>query len=201
MTDATMTAKGGPNESTGQEEKKKMIFNLTMDKRVDLAVSVVIILYGAFMVYKASQFLQGRVEDIFTAKGMPYAAGSLLIICGIILTIIRISTWSELPGNMVVSEATKEDDEGHPASWKRAWAIIVLAWIDVWLYQSCGYLVTTPIFLFACLWIMGIRSWKKLVLFPLIFTLATYYVFAQIMKFLIPLGFLENPLRELGFVL
>jgi putative tricarboxylic transport membrane protein len=201
MTEATMTAKSGTNENTGQEEvKKEAPFSLTMDKRIDLVIAVFIIFYGAFMVYHASRFMQGRVEDIFTAKGMPYACGIFLIICGIILTILRISSWSEMPGNLVVSEATKEDDEGHPANWKRSFAIIGLAWIDVWLYSSLGYLITTPLFLFGCVWLMGVRSWKKVVLFPLIFTAATWYVFSQIMGFLIPLGVLEDPFRALGFL-
>ena len=204
MTEESVGAKGGTSENTNQtaeEKTSKMGISITMDKRVDLALALFLIAYGLFMIIVASDFQEGRVQDIVTSKGAPYAAGAFLILCGIILTVMRIATWSALPGNFVVSEATKEDEEGYPASWKRAFAIIGAAWIDVWLLKWLGYLITTPLFLFFAVWAMGGRSWKRLIIFPLVFTLATWYVFSQLLGFLIPLGFLEPLARSLGFLL
>ncbi len=204
MTEDGMAAKNDTKETMGQGGEKKapaMPSSISMDKRVDLALAIFIVSYGVFMIIIASGFQEGRVQDMVTAKGMPYLTGIFLIICGIILSVLRLATWSELPGNLVVSEATKEDEEGYPTSWKRAFAIIGAAWIDVWLLKSLGYLIATPLFLFAALLIMGVRSRKKLIIFPIVFTLATWYVFSQILGFLIPLGFLEPLARSLGFLL
>lgn len=202
MTEDTLAAKSGTNENTSQgDEKKPATFFLTMDKHVDLALAIVLILFGIFLCVMASTFYMGRVDDFFTAKGMPYATGTFLIICGIILTVLRLASWSEIPGHFVVSEAVKEDEEGYPASWKRAFAIIAASWIALWLWRSLGYVIVTPLFLIAVLWFMGERKWKKIILFSIIFGFASWYLFSQILNFMIPLGVLEPLARSLGFLL
>jgi hypothetical protein len=47
---------------------------------------------------------------------------------------------------------------------------------------------------------LGVRSWGKLIGFPTIFTFMTWYVFSQLLGFVIPLGFLTPFARSLGLV-
>jgi len=53
-------------------------------------------------------------------------------------------------------------------------------------------------FLLVFLLDMGVRSWKMLVAFPVIFTLLTWYVFSQPLKVILPLGPLTTFARSLG---
>jgi putative tricarboxylic transport membrane protein len=192
LTDGDTAAEGTVNTS---------LFCITMDKRIDLVIAICFILYGLFLIVVASQFPAGLVTDLITAYGMPYLTGGFLIVFGGILVTVRIATWSALPGNLVISEADKEDEEGYPASWKRAFSIIFLALVVVLLLDSLGYLIATPLFLIGTVWLMGVRTWKRLFLFPILFALATWYVFSQVLGFLIPLGILEETARSLGFLL
>jgi putative tricarboxylic transport membrane protein len=92
----------------------------------------------------------------------------------------------------------KDDDEGYPASWIRAWAVIVAAWLSTWLLQPLGFLVSTTLFLLVFLLVMGVRSWKMLIGFPTIYTLVTWYIFSQLLKIILPLGPLTRLARSLG---
>ena len=95
MTEESAVAKNGTRENTSQvaEDKISSIgLSITMDKRVDLALAIFLIAYGLFMIIVASDFQEGRVQDIVTSKGAPYATGLFLIICGIILTMLQLAT-------------------------------------------------------------------------------------------------------------
>ena len=202
MTTDTTAAQSGTNENTSQgEEKKKTLFKITMDKRVDLALTIILGLFGIFLCVMASTFYMGRVDDMFTAKGAPYVAGAFIIICSIILVVLQIRSWSAIPGRFVVSEAQKEDEEGYTSSWKRAFAVVLAATISALLWESIGYVIMTPLFMIVALLIMGERSWKKIIIFGLIFGLASWYLFHQILVFMIPMGILEPLARSLGLLM
>ena len=202
MTADTTAAQGGTNENKSQgEEKKKFAFSITMDKRVDLALSIVLGLFGIFLCVMASTFYMGRVDDMFTAKGAPYVTGVFLLICSIILVVLQVRSWSEIPGRFVVSEAAKEDEEGHPASWKRAFGVVIAASITSILWHPVGYVIMVPLFMIAALLIMGETRWRKILIFALIFGFGSWYLFSQILAFIIPLGILEPLARSLGLLL
>jgi hypothetical protein len=202
MTADTTAAQSGTNENTSQgEEKKKTLFKITMDKRVDLALTIILGLFGIFLCVMASTFYMGRVDDMFTAKGAPYVTGVFITICSIILVVLQIRSWSAIPGRFVVSEAAKEDEEGYTSSWKRAFAVVLAATISALFWESIGYVIMTPLFMIVALLIMGERSWKKIIMFGLIFGLASWYLFHQILVFMIPMGILEPLARSLGLLM
>ena len=192
--------KRSSNEETSRGDEGKaspLKLSLTMDKRIDLAVDAAIVLLGVFILVKTRDILPGTVADPITSRGMPNIGGILLIFFGIILTATRLLTWSALPSNLVPAEG-KEDEEGHPASWIRAWAVILAAWLSVWLLKPLGFLLATPPFLLVFLLIMGVRSWGRLISYPIIYTLLTWYVFSQLLKVILPLGPLTRLGRSLG---
>jgi protein-S-isoprenylcysteine O-methyltransferase Ste14 len=200
MTDDTKTEKDGNNKDANREDKGKpslQKLSITMDKRVELAVAAAVVLFGVLLIVDARGIEEGLLPDPIGSRGMPEITGIFLIIVGIILGVMRLATWSVLPGHLVPSEG-HEDEEGHPASWVRAFSIILAAWLSVWLQRSLSYLIATPLFLFVALWFLGVRSWGKLIAFPIIFTLAVWCIFSQVLGFVIPLGFLTPFARSLG---
>ena len=194
------TAKSGAVEDVGREDEEKAApekVSITMDKRIELAVAVALILSGVFMLITARDIPPGSVDDPLTSRGLPNITAVLLIIFGVILTVMRLLTWSRLPGNLVPAEG-KGDEEGHPASWIRAWSVVVAAWLAMWLLTPVGFLFSMPLFLLTYLLIMGVRSWKMLIGFPVIYTLVTWYIFAQPLKVMLPLGPITPFARSLG---
>jgi len=200
MPEEAKGAKDGPNDETKQgneEESLEFPVRLTMDKRIELAIFGVIVLFGVFLIREASKIRAGLIPDPITAKGMPYLTGIFLIMSGITLGVMRLLTWSALPGNLVPGEG-HEDEEGHPSSWIRVFTIVVTTWISVMLLKPLGYLLATPFFMIIAVWSMGVRDWKKLIGFPVLYTLVTWFIFSQPLQFVLPLGFLTPFFRSLG---
>ena len=194
------TAKSGVVKDMGREDEEIAApekISITTDKRCDLAVAIAIILSGVFILVMARDIRLGTVSDPITSRGLPHLTGILLIVFGAILTGMRLLIWSGLPGNLVPQEG-KEDEPGHPASWIRAWAVIVAMLLSVWLLKPLGYLLTVPLFMLAFLLIMKVRSWKMLIGFPTIFALSTWYAFSQVLKVILPMGPLTAFARSLG---
>jgi hypothetical protein len=200
MAKDTQVTQGGVHEEAtleGEEKPSLETLNITMDKRIDLALTIVFILMGVFMIKEARGFRSGKQPDWFTSRGFPILAGGLLILEGVALAAIRLITWSKLPGNCVPEEG-QEDEKGYPVSWVRCMLVILLSFMWEWFLIPLGLLIVTPLYLILCLWVMGERSWVILIVFSIIFTLANWITFGPLLGIRFPLGPLTNFLYSLG---
>jgi putative tricarboxylic transport membrane protein len=202
MTENAQAAKRGTNEGVAQSEKEEASadkISITMDKRIELSIMVGMVLLGVFILVKARGIRLGLVPDPVTSRGLPIIVGIFFVIDGVILGVLRLMSWSALPGNLVPAEG-KKDEKGHPASAARALSIAAAALLWAFLLKPLGYLIVTPVFLLAFLRLMGMRSWAKIICFPIIYTLATWYIFSQLLLVILPLGPLADFARFLGLM-
>ena len=202
MVEDTQTAKRGTNEDTSREDEEKAsleTLSITMDKRFDLMVAVGIVLVGAFILVEARDIRAGSIPDPITSRGLPNITGILLIVFGIILTVLRLRSWSELPGHFVPEEG-QTDEEGHPASALRYFGIALASLLWVLLIRPLGFLFVTPLVLWVVIMLMNVRSRIKLIAFPILFTLLTWLMFSQVLSIIMPLGPLTPFARSLGLV-
>jgi putative tricarboxylic transport membrane protein len=200
MAQDVRAAERGTNEDASRPEKEEAStekLSITMDKRIDLAIALAIVLLGVLMLVWARDIQAGQIPDPITSRGLPNIMGIFFIIGGSILGMLRLKTWSALPGNFVPEEG-KTDEKGHPASWVRTFGIATGALLWVWLLDPLGYVFVTPLFMLVFLLVMGVRSWMQIIGFPTIFTLATWYIFSQVLQIILPLGPLAPFLRSLG---
>jgi len=170
-----------------------------MDKRVDLVLSLLWVVFGIVTVYVATGFRVGGFPDPVTARGLPYVTGTYLVVAGIVLAVRRIMTSSQIPGRYAVSEG-REDEPGYPASWRRSFALVALAALWAYSLKYAGFLVATPVMIFAMLWLMEVRSAAKLILFPLLFSFFSWLIFSQVLGVILPLGFLSPWARRWGLI-
>jgi hypothetical protein len=194
MSEGVRTAKEGANESVGLEQERSDLrhdLGITMDKRGELALAVGTGLLGVFILVASRNIRAGLLHDPITSRGLPIMTGILLIIGGIALTVRQLLTWSVLPGNLVPEEG-QTDEEGYPASWVRAFGIILVSFIWQWLLKPAGFLIATPFYLAASSWIMGVKSWVKIIGFSIIFTLLVWAIFHPLLYIKLPLGPLED---------
>lgn len=186
----------GPDAAADEEQD---IIRIEMDKRVDLVLSLLWVVFGIVTVYVATGFRVGGFPDPVTARGLPYVTGSYLVVAGIVLAVRRIMTWSQIPGRYAVSEG-REDEPGYPASWLRSFTIVALAGLWAYSLKYAGFLVATPVMIFAMLWLMEVRSAAKLILFPLLFSFISWAIFSQVLGVILPLGFLSPWARRWGLI-
>ena len=169
-----------------------------MDKRCDLAVSIFTVLLGIFVLIAARKIRTGLVVDPITPRGLPNMMGAILIIGGFILAVQQLLNWSKLPGHLVPEEG-QEDEVGYPVSAARAIGIILLSAVWEGLLPRLGYLIITPLYLIACSWVMSVRSWKKVIGFSVIYTVASWVIFGPLLGVRIPLGTFGPLFESLGF--
>jgi hypothetical protein len=122
----------------------------------------------------------------------------MLTIGGALLAIRRAVRWRQ-EGSIVPEEGTADDAGVEPGSAQRAISIWVVAFVYVLALPTIGYLVATPLFLAAVLWLFSVRGAMLLVL-PLGFTVPVYLIFVVLLNVRLPTGFLDAPLRSLGLV-
>jgi len=200
MPEITQTAKGSTNEVTSREDEGKPSLEkleITMDKRVDLAVALGIVLVGALVLIMARNIRAGSIPDPIGSRGLANITGSFLIIFGIALAVLRLISWSALPGNLVPNDG-QLDEEGYPASTLRYFATALSALLWVWLMKPLGFIIVTPLFMLALILLMGTRSKIKLIFFPTLFSLVLWYAFSQPLHVILPLGPLTLIARSLG---
>ena len=202
MAEDLQTVGSGIKEQANQSDKEKISLEklrFTMDKRIDLAVSVTIVLLGVFVIVGARNIRAGSVPDPITSRGMPYVAGSFFVIGGIIVGVMQFKIWSALPGHLVPAEG-RTDEEGHPASWVRAFSIVLVSLLWAWFLKPLGYLIATPLFVLVGSILLGLRSRAMIIGFPIIFSILTWYVFSQFFEIRLPLGPLMSFVRSLGLM-
>lgn len=180
-------------------EEGEPSIRIEMDKRVEFAVLLAMIAFGAGVIYVASGFRVGSFPDPVTTRGLAYFTGGYLIVAGVYLATRRLLTWSAIPGKYTLSEGN-EDERGHPASSLRAFAIMGLAILWAVTVMPVGFLIVTPLILAAVVWMMDVRAPGKLIAFPLIFTLVTWLLFAQMLGIRLSYGIMTNLARSWGLI-
>ena len=202
MIEDVQTGKSTPSEDPSQKDEEKASWEkleITMDKRVNLAVSVFIALVGVSTLILARHIRAGTISDPIGARGLPNMMGVFLIIGGIVLAVQQFLHWSELPGHLMPEEG-QGDEKGYPASAFKAIALIVLSMLWGWLLRWWGFLIITPLYLVACGWVMSMRSWKQNVIFSVVYAVSSWLIFGPLFAIRLPLGPLEPFARSLGII-
>lgn len=101
-----------------------------------------------------------------------------------VLSSIAIGLSLILLGFSLFAQSVRRDDleSSHRDGWARMLSALALSAIYIFAWWTTGYLVATALYLVALLWLFGLRSWKGLVLFPLITTAFIYALFQLLLK-------------------
>lgn len=204
MTENTTTPKSDTNDNASREDEEKARLETpgcTMDKRVDLAVAVVVALFGAFILIMSRDIRRGVIPDPITSRGLPIITGTFLVIAGIVLAVRQLLTWSALPGHLVPGDGGQEDEKGYPASTGLAWGIILVGTAWAWLLKPLGILIITPLCLLVASRVMKERSWWQIIAFSIIFPVSLWLIFGPLLGIRFPLGPLDELVRSLGLII
>jgi putative tricarboxylic transport membrane protein len=169
-----------------------------MDRRSDVAVAFCVVLLGIFVLVAAQDVRPASIADPIGSRGAPHLVGAVLVLGGLALILRRVLRWRH-EGAIVPAEGTEDDPGVPPGLAVRALAIWTAAVVYILVLPAVGYLLATPIFLGAVLWLFSIRSWM-LVAVPLGFTAPVFLVFTLFLNVRLPTGILDGVLRELGLV-
>lgn len=171
-----------------------------MDRRIDIAISVVAALFGIFVILQARTIELGLYTDPIGPRAFFYGCGVIFILGGLANIALRAMSWSLFPSNKIPAEGV-DDEEGYPASWKRAGLLSLLCIVYILAFRPLGYLIATPFFIAVALRILEERSWLFTATVGLTFTVVFYIIFAQGLGVWLPVGPFTEFFREMGWVI
>ena len=92
------------------------------------------------------------------------------------------------------------DEPGHPSSFRRAALLALVSLVYVLTLRPVGYLIGTPLYIMAGLWILEQRNWLFNIVVGLVFTIFFYIVFAKGLGVWLPVGPFTQLFRDLGWI-
>ena len=171
-----------------------------MDRRIDIAISAAFIALGIFVIIEARTIKSGLFTDPIGPRSFFYFCAAVFIIGGLTNIAQRVSAWRTVTGHLLPEEGV-EDEPGHPASYKRAMLLALLSLIYILTFRPLGYLIATPLYILASLWLLEQRSWRLNVAVATIFTATFYLTFAKLLGVWLPVGPFTKLFRDLGWVI
>ena len=171
-----------------------------MDRRVDVAISAVFVAFGLFVIFEASTIKDGLYTDPIGPRAFFYGCGIIFVLGGLANIVQKTMLEGAASGHLTPSEGV-EDEPGHPASFRRAATIALLGIAYVVLLVPLGYLITTPIFILAALWVLEHRRWFLNIVVAIVFTVTFYIIFAQGLSVWLPVGPFTQLFRDLGWII
>jgi putative tricarboxylic transport membrane protein len=171
-----------------------------MDRRIDIAISVIAILFGIFVILEARTIKAPFFVDPIGPRAFFYGCGAIFILGGLVNIVQRLQTWSLYSTNMIPSEGV-DDEPDYPASWRRAALLALASLIYVVTLRPVGYLIGTPLYIIAGLWILEQRNWLINIPVGLGFTIIFYLIFSTGLGVWLPVGPFTQLFRDLGWIL
>jgi hypothetical protein len=170
-----------------------------MDRRIDIAISIVSVLFGIFVILEARTIKTPPFPDPIGPRALFYACGAIFILGGIVNVAQRVRGWRLFPNHMGPAEGVA-DEPGHPSSFRRAALLAVVSLVYVLTLGPVGYLIGTPLYIVAGLWILEQRNWLFNIAVGLAFTIFFYIVFAKGLSVWLPVGPFTQLFRDLGWI-
>jgi putative tricarboxylic transport membrane protein len=169
-----------------------------MDRRIDLAIGIAVILAGLGVLYVASGIRPtGPVVDAIGPRAFPYMIGTFFLIGGTWTVLNRLRLWRGEAGSIVETDG-EPDEPDVPASALQAFTVIAASILYVAALPRLGYPITTPLFVIAALKAMRMQSWVTILVLAIVYTAVTYVVFAHYLRVDLPLGPLTSTFHQLG---
>ena len=169
-----------------------------MDRRIDLAIGIAVILAGLGVLYVGHGIRPtGPVVDAIGPRAFPYMIGVFFLIGGTWTVFSRLRHWKSETGNIVETDG-EPDEPDVPASALQAFTVIGASILYVAAMPRLGYLIATPLFVIAALKAMRMQSWLTVAVLALVYTALTYIVFAHYLRVDLPLGPLASTFHQLG---
>lgn len=167
-----------------------------MDRRTDLVLALAVSLLGLLLlVITETTIREDVVGDIIGPRAVPQVLSAFLVIGGLSVAIRNFIALRQ--GNSTGDEGIP-DDEGIPASAKRAFIVMGLSLGYAALFVPLGFVIATPLYLVTAFWATEARSKIALILLPVVFTASLFLLFAVFFHVRLPGGIATEVLRVLG---
>ncbi|MBB5790123.1 tripartite tricarboxylate transporter TctB family protein [Jiangella mangrovi] len=158
----------------------------TVDRRIDMAVAAAGGGIGVLLIVSSRDIHRGSVSDPIGSDGLAIVLGAWLIVGALLLIGRRLLAWRR-SGNQVPSDGAG-DEFGLPASPLRSFVMWAAGFGWVFLLPRVGFMVSSLLLSVFGLVAMGVRSWMKLTVVPVVFTIVMWVLFNRVFGVQYPAG-------------
>lgn len=170
-----------------------------MDRRLDILMAVAVSAFGAFVLYATGAIRPAAIYDPIGSRGGPLFVGLALLLGGLVVAAVQVVNLRKF-GRVAVPDGVEDDPGVEAGTVRRSMALWAVAFAYVLVMPYAGYLLATPAFVAAGLYVMNIRRPAMLAGLAVAFTLPVFLVFTLFLNVRLPSGVLDAPLRQLGLV-
>ena len=185
--------------STGQGLPHPLVGSDVVERRVDLAIAAIVMAIGVLLLFQAAGIDSGAVSDPVGTAGLTRASAVVMVGGGAIVVYQWLQQARHASAANIDDELAAQRAELHQGSSVRALGIGAMSFAYVVVLSTLGFLVITPLFIAAALWIMKIREVKSLIVLSLSSTIVIYLIFVSLFQVLLPLGPLSDYSQILWF--
>jgi len=168
-----------------------------VDRRVDVAICAAILAYAIAILVTSGGLRQGSIPDPIGPGGWPQLLAGILAVVAIALIVRRLVSWNQAIGHLVPGDGSKDDAPNIPSSGLRPFFLLAVGAGWIVSLPTAGFLITTFVATVASIALMRVRAWTKVLLFPFVFTAATWLLFGQVFGIRFPSGPLERALLDI----
>ena len=172
-----------------------------MDRRIDIAISVIAMLFGIFVILEARTIKAPFFADPIGPRAFFYGCGVIFILGGLVEHRAARLHLAPVPdahdprrGRRGRAGPSRRRSGGPRCSrWSASLYVLTL--------RPVGYLIGTPLYIVAGLWILEQRNWLLNITVGLVFTIVFYLIFAQGLGVWLPVGPFTQLFRDLGWII
>jgi putative tricarboxylic transport membrane protein len=163
--------------------------------RREIAIAVFLIVFGGIVIALSGKIESGVYTDPLGPRVFPYALGVGIALCGLFLGVGALFRWQpEKPGLLADAGGTEEIERG-PFSLSGLVGAVLATAIYAVALEPVGYLIVTPLYVVAILFIHGGTPWRTLIAAPVVITTVLYLTFRFALRIPVPNGVLEGFLQ------
>jgi len=160
--------------------------NLTM-KKADIIAAVIVIPICLYVFYESGKW------------PVPALLGKPFVIPRGVATFLLVAA-SLLLYRALTGRALKLEKRLEGADLRRVTGVAVFTLGYLPLVERIGFVSTTFLYMLLFAWVLGERRWFRLLLFAVLVPVVAYTLFSTTLHVPLPRGWLENTLRDHGFM-
>jgi putative tricarboxylic transport membrane protein len=160
--------------------------------RREIAIAVFLAVFGGAVIALSGNIEAGVYTDPLGPRVFPYALGVGITLCGLLVGVGAFFHWQPGQAGILSDPGGAEEVERGPFSSTRLVGAVAATAIYVAAFEPVGYLIATPLYVVAILFIHGGTPWRTLIVAPVVITTVLYIMFRFALRIPVPAGVLEG---------
>jgi len=148
--------------------------------------------FAGFYLWQALTIALPNRPLLVSPRGFPTLVAVLMAIVAIAIAIIEIRKILRERRGAELREGADDDDTERITSWRDAWVALGALVVYIAVFSFLGFFLATTLFLVGTSTYFAPRKWLRNVIASVLFSIAVYLLFTQLLQVRLPAGLLAG---------